>query len=99
MNKAELARQIAGKMDIPRAEAMRYIETLKEVFAETFQRDENIVIQNFGSFSLWKQTERPGRNPRTGEQVVINARKSIKFKPGQYLLDRLNGGKPEEYGK
>lgn len=84
-------------MDIPRAEAMRYIETLKEVFAETFQTDENIVIQNFGSFSLWEQAERPGRNPRTGESVLIHARKSIKFKPGQYLLDQLNAGNPEKY--
>lgn len=99
MNKAELARQISCKMDIPRAEAMRYIETLKEVFAETFQTDENIVIQNFGSFSIWEQTERPGRNPRTGDPVLIPARKSIKFKPGQYLLDKLNAGKQDEYSK
>lgn len=91
MNKAELARQISRRMAVPRGEAMRYIDTLKEVFAETFQRDESIIIQNFGSFSLWEQTERPGRNPRTGEPVLITARKSIKFKPGQYLLDKLNG--------
>lgn len=95
MNKAELARQIASKMAIPHGEAMRYIETLKDIFAEAFQTDESIVIQNFGSFSLWKQTERPGRNPRTGQPVMINARKSIKFRPGQYLLDKLNGEKTE----
>lgn len=99
MNKSELARQIACKMDISRAEAMRYIETLKEVFAETFQTDDNIVIQNFGSFSIWKQTERPGRNPRTGAPALVPARKSIKFKPGQYLLDKLNADKQNEYSK
>lgn len=96
MNKAELARQISHKMAVPHREAMRYIEALKDIFAETFQTDESIVIQNFGSFTLWKQTERPGRNPRTGQPVLITARKSIKFKPGQYLIDKLNGEEKEE---
>lgn len=48
------------------------------------------MLQGFGCFSLWKQTARPGRNPRNGVGCTIEARNSIKFKPGKELLKILN---------
>lgn len=73
-------------MSVKQVEALRFLQTFEEVLKE----EESIIFQNFGTFSLWRQTERQGRNPKTGEPVIIKARKSIKFKPGKHLLDTLN---------
>ncbi len=90
MNKTELSKQISLKMSVKPAEALRFISALEEVFEETLSTENNIVFQNFGTFTLWPQTEREGRNPKTGETVTIKARNSVKFKPGKRLLDILN---------
>lgn len=92
MNKTELSQRISGKMCITRKEALRFINTIEEVFKETLQ-SEDIIFLNFGTFSLWPQTERMGRNPKTGAPVPIKARNSVKFKPGKLLLEAIN--KPE----
>ena len=49
-----------------------------------------MVSQGFGTFTLWSQSERPGRNPKTGIPVTIPSRNSVKFKPGKGLLEYLN---------
>ena len=90
MNKVELSKQISSKMSIKQVEALRFIHTLEEVFEEALLTDNSIIFQNFGTFTLWQQTERPGRNPKTGVPVTIKARKSVKFKPGKQLLEGLN---------
>ena len=90
MNKVELSKQISSKMSIKQVEALRFIHTLEEVFEEALLTDNSIIFQNFGTFTLWQQTERPGRNTKTGVPVTIKARKSVKFKPGKQLLEALN---------
>lgn len=64
MNKVELSKQISSKMSIKQVEALRFIHTLEEVFEEALLTDNSIIFQNFGTFTLWQQTERPGRNPK-----------------------------------
>ena len=49
-----------------------------------------IILQGFGTFKAWEQAERTGRNPRTGISCKIPARRSVKFKPGKFLLRDLN---------
>lgn len=90
MNKTELSKHISLRMSVKQVEALRFLQTFEEVVEEVLKAEENIIFQNFGTFSLWQQTERQGRNPKTGEPVIIKARKSIKFKPGKHLLDTLN---------
>lgn len=90
MNKSELSTLVSDRMSVSKNEARIYIDTLAEIMEEAFINGNNVILQNFGSFTVWEQSERPGRNPRTGETVCINARKSIKFKPGKSLLNKLN---------
>ena len=59
MNKVELSKQISSKMSIKQVEALRFIHTLEEVFEEALLTDNSIIFQNFGTFTLWQQTERP----------------------------------------
>lgn len=90
MNKIELAKEIASRMSITVTQAQQFISTMNEVICESIGRDESVLIQNFGHYMPWKQTERIGRNPRTGQECMITQRLSVKFRAGKGLIDKLN---------
>lgn len=91
MNKSELVEALASRMKVPQYKAKDFINHFQVVLEEELAKDNGgIVLQGFGSFSLWKQTARMGRNPRTGSECLIQPRNSVKFKPGKFLLDVLN---------
>ena len=90
MNKADLVNQLAEKMQITQSQSRQFLNTFQEVLAEAIKRISPVMLQGFGTFTPWVQTEREGRNPRTGITCVIPARTSVKFKPGKFLLKDLN---------
>lgn len=90
MNKADLVNQLAEKMQITQSQSRQFLNTFQEVLAEAIKRNSPVMLQDFGTFTPWVQTEREGRNPRTGITCVIPARTSVKFKPGKFLLKDLN---------
>lgn len=90
MNKTELAKCLAERMSITQTSSISFLNTLEEVLTGELLRNGTVMLQGFGSFTPWEQTERPGRNPRTGAPCAIRARTSVKFKPGKNLLEVLN---------
>lgn len=90
MNKSELVDVLAKRMNMRQYKVKEFINQFQNVLEEELKGEGGIVLQGFGTFSLWKQTAREGRNPRTGEDCLIRARKSVKFKPGKFLLEALN---------
>lgn len=90
MNKTDLSKKISRKMSVKQAKVLQFLNTMEEILEDAFKDDDYITFQNFGTFTLWQQTERPGRNPKTGAPVTIKARKSIKFKPSKHLLNVIN---------
>lgn len=90
MNKVELAKSLAVKMSTTQCYSIRFLSALQEILADELQQNGTIMLQGFGSFSPWEQTERAGRNPRTGAPCLIRKRTSVKFKPGKDLLELLN---------
>lgn len=95
-----LIQKMAGRINRPQKYCQEYLETLIEIMAEELQEGNSLMIQGFGSFSVWEQSERIGRNPRTGVSCTIQPRNSVKFKPGKTLLGQLNkpadtDGKPK----
>ena len=90
MNKIELAKEIASRMSITVTVTLQFLDTMSDVVGETISRDEPVMLQNFGHYMPWDQTERLGRNPRTGKECVISRRRSVKFKPGKGLINTLN---------
>lgn len=91
MNKSELVEVLAERMNTPQYKVREFVNNLQEVVEETLVKDDKgIVLQGFGTFTLWKQHARLGRNPRSGIECLIPARKSVKFKPGKFLLEALN---------
>ena len=90
MNKADLVNVLAEKMGISESQSRKYVNTFEEIVSNALKQDEAIMLQGFGTFEPWKQTKRPGRNPRTGEPCMIEPRTSVKFRPGKFLLEYLN---------
>lgn len=90
MNKTELAIRISERMGITQQEARRFINAFQASLGDALKEDSSLVLQGFGTFLLWEQSERAGRNPRTGQSCMIRSRLSAKFKPGKGLLEKLN---------
>ena len=90
MNKSDLAKEIASRMSTTITQSLCFIDTMDEVISEAIARDDSVMIQDFGHYMPWLQTERMGRNPRTGQECVITKRMSVKFKPGKGLIVKIN---------
>lgn len=90
MNKQQLSKQIANRMSVTVQLSQTFLKTFEEVVSESIEEEDKIILQGFGTFRLWHQAERPGRNPKTGDRKIVHARTSVKFKPGKILLEKLN---------
>ena len=90
MNKTELSKRISERMSVTQVEARRFVNAFEASLADALKEDKTLMLQGFGTFFLWEQTAREGRNPRTGESCRIHPRLSAKFKPGKFLLRKLN---------
>ena len=93
MNKQELIRQLAGERGLHERQVRMTLDCLIQKTMEALANDQSLVLQNFGTFrSVW-QTERPGRNPKTGEPKTIPSRYTVKFRPGNAFLKALTDNK------
>lgn len=90
MNKSKLIEQIAADTGMKKTVVKAVINSFIENATEAFQEGDQVVFQGFGTLLLWQQTERPARNPQTGEPVMIKPRMSVKFRAGSDLLKALN---------
>jgi integration host factor subunit alpha len=87
MTKADLVRIIFEKVGLPKVESQKIIETIFETMKQTLSEGESVKISGFGTFNVKKKRERRGRNPQTGEDLQITARKVVIFKPSNILKD------------
>lgn len=90
MNKNELAKEVASRLSMTVTQALCFIDTMNDVICESLTHDESVILQNFGHYIPWKQVERLGRNPRSGQECMIPKRISVKFKPGKGLIGKIN---------
>lgn len=90
MNKAEFKKQLATRLSLPQYVTNDIIDACTEIIARSLKEGDPVALQGFGVFTPWQQTERLGRNPRTGVDCMIAPRTSVKFKPGKFLLEKLN---------
>ena len=82
MNKTELVKKIAEKAEISQAQAKSVLEATLESVKEALQGGDSVQLIGFGTFSVSERAARTGKNPRTGEQIQIAAKKIAKFKAG-----------------
>ena len=91
MTKSELIERLASQQShIPAKVVEDAVKEMLEHMASTLAQGERIEIRGFGSFSLHYRAPRTGRNPKTGEEIPITARRVVHFKPGKELRDRAN---------
>ena len=89
MTKAHIASIIADK-GLTKKQAMEAVEATLDIVKEALKRGEKIQLVGFGSFQVRAKRARKGRNPQTGKEITIAARKVLKFKPGKALHQVVN---------
>lgn len=89
MNKGELSAAVANKAELTKKDAERVTAAVSEAIAETLGNGEKVQVIGFGSFEVKNLPARKARNPRTGEEIQIDASKAPTFKAGKVLKDRV----------
>lgn len=90
MNKAQLIDAIAGESGLSKADAKKALDAFVKVTGEALKANDKIALIGFGSFSVSERSARTGRNPQTGKEIKIEAKKVVKFKAGAELSDAIN---------
>ena len=90
MTKADLIESVASKVDLPRGQAERAVNTMFDDIVVALKEGEKVNISGFGTFAVSTRKARTGRNPKTGESIEIAASRSAKFKAGKTLKESLN---------
>ena len=89
MNKKQLVETVAKEMEKSKAEAERAVNAVIESVKKGVQKDGVVQLIGFGSFKVKKRKARKGRNPQTGKAIKIKASKTVSFRPGKALKERL----------
>lgn len=89
LTKAIMAERLCDELGLNKREAKEFIETFFEELRMSLQSGEGIKLSGFGNFEIRDKSERPGRNPKTGEEIPILARRVVTFKSGQKLKSRV----------
>jgi integration host factor subunit alpha len=90
MTKADWIQGVKKSLFVPQKEATYLVEIALELIKMALERGEKVKISGFGSFVVQEKKERIGRNPQTGEPIVIAARRVLAFKPSAVLKKKLN---------
>ena len=97
LTKAEMAEKLFEDLGINKREAKDVVELFFEEIRASLESNEQVKLSGFGNFDLRDKRERPGRNPKTGEDIPISARRVATFRPGQKLKARVEAyAGPEE---
>ncbi len=87
--KADMAKSLFNELGLNKREALELVDLFFQELVTALADGEQIRLGGFGNFNLRDKSERPGRNPKTGENVPIPARRVVTFRPGQKLKDRV----------
>jgi len=90
MNKAELIDAMAAKAGLTKADAKKALDAFIETTTDALAKDDRVALVGFGSFSVSTRAARTGRNPQTGQELKIPAKKVVKFKAGNDLNDKVS---------
>ena len=89
MTKADIIERVAEQCGITKKDSVGMVESVFSIIKSTLETGEDIKVSGFGKFEVRKKHERRGRNPQTGEAIVIEARKILSFKPSTILKNAL----------
>lgn len=91
LTKADLADAIYAALPLDKQKAAQIVEDYIELIKEALGKDNKVMLSGFGSYEVKFKPPRRGRNPQTGDSIILRARKVVKFKPSQLLRKAING--------
>ncbi len=91
LTKGEIVERVYRQGGLTRRRAAALVDTLLDMVKNVLTDGEGLLISGFGRFNVHSKTARMGRNPYTGEKMLLRARKVVTFKPSRVLKRRLNG--------
>ena len=89
LTKADMAERLFDDLGLNKREAKELVEAFFEEIRGSLEVGRQVKLSGFGNFDLRDKNQRPGRNPKTGEEIPISARRVVTFRPGQKLKARV----------
>ena len=89
LTKAQMADRLFDELGLNKREAKEIVELFFDEVRSSLEHNEQVKLSGFGNFDLRDKNQRPGRNPKTGEEIPITARRVVTFRPGQKLKSRV----------
>ena len=89
LTKADMAERLFDDLGLNKREAKELVEAFFEEVRASLEAGQQVKLSGFGNFDLRDKNTRPGRNPKTGEEIPISARRVVTFRPGQKLKARV----------
>jgi DNA-binding protein HU-beta len=90
MRKIEIVTRIADETDLTQVRAEKIVNAILQEIKDALQRGEPVILRRFGSFQVRAKRARMGRNPKTGEEARIPARRIVRFKSGKHFRESVN---------
>ena len=90
MTKADIISEVFDKVGLPKQDAEELVEMILDTIKQALKQGETVKLSGFGNFVVRQKKERIGRNPQTGQEITISARRVLTFKPSQVLKNALN---------
>ena len=92
MTKQDIINQVSSRASLSRVKAEEAVETVIELIKESLGHGEPVILRWFGTFQVRAKSKRVGRNPKTGEEAEISARKVVRFKSGKFFKQAVDEG-------
>jgi integration host factor subunit alpha len=92
LTRADIVLKLHTEVGLSKQESGELLERLLELICSELERDRDVKLARFGNFVVRRKRERIGRNPKTGEEAPITARRVVTFKPSPLLRQRVGGG-------
>ncbi|MFH1983158.1 MAG: integration host factor subunit alpha [Pseudomonadota bacterium] len=91
LTKAQIVDEIPERLGFSRKKSIDVVETLLEILKRTMETGEDVLISGFGKFCVKQKQSRRGRNPATGDDMLLGGRRVVVFRCSKLLRDRING--------
>jgi len=91
LTKADIIDSLYNGTDLTKAQSVELVDALIEIMKSTLENGEDILITGFGKFCVKEKKRRKGRNPQTGRELMLDARRVVTFQCSGVLRDRING--------
>ncbi len=90
MTKIDIISKISDQVGLQKPESETAVETIIALVKESLGGGDSVILRRFGSFQVRQKSQRMGRNPKTGKEASISARKVVRFKAGKYFKSAVN---------